>query len=195
MRDTQDAAGAQKLVAVGRVVKPHGIRGELCVEYQANSSELLAKGRTVWLRLPDKTNQPRSITGSRPHQGRWLVTLQGTADRDQAETLRGAEVLVPAGDLPALDENEVYLHEMVGYAVVLENGDPVGVLEGYMDAPRSGYLDHPLRRGQRDFASGNRRDRAGYRHENPHHHHRPARGALGALPLSGHAFHRPHPFS
>lgn len=135
MRDTQDAAGAQKLVAVGRVVKPHGIRGELCVEYQANSSELLAKGRTVWLRLPDKTNQPRSITGSRPHQGRWLVTLQGTADRDQAETLRGAEVLVPAGDLPALDENEVYLHEMVGYAVVLENGDPVGVLEGYMDAP------------------------------------------------------------
>ncbi|GAB6036424.1 ribosome maturation factor RimM [Fundidesulfovibrio butyratiphilus] len=124
-----------KFVAIGRVVKPHGVRGELCVENHASSADLYAVGRVLWLRLPQKSGQGLTVVGVRPHQGRLLVTLEGVADRDRAESLRGAEVLAEAGDLPPPGEDEIYLHEIEGFAVVLENGDPVGVLEGFLDLP------------------------------------------------------------
>lgn len=124
-----------KLVVIGRVVKPHGVRGELCVENHASSPDLYAVGRVLRLRLPRRPEMTLAVTGVRPHQGRLLVTFEGVADRDRAESLRGAEVLTAAADLPAPGEDEIYLHEIEGFAVVLENGERVGVLEGFLDLP------------------------------------------------------------
>ena len=61
-----------KLVAIGRVVKPHGVRGELCVENHASSPDLYAVGRALRLRLPRRPDQTLAVVGVRPHQGRLL---------------------------------------------------------------------------------------------------------------------------
>lgn len=133
------AAEARGLVAVGTVIKPHGIRGELCVDCHADSPLLFEPGRTLLLAAPSAkgggTGRPRpyQISTCREHQGRLLLTFQGIADRDAAETLRGLAVLVPAGDLPEPDEGEVYLHQLLGARVELADGSPVGTFEGILD--------------------------------------------------------------
>lgn len=124
-----------KLVVIGQVIKPHGIRGEFSVESHADSPRLYSPGRRLMLRAPGKRERAVEVLTCRPHQGRLLLTISGVADRDAAEALRGMEVLVPDADLPELDEGEVYLHEIVGFDVVLEDGAKVGVLEGFLDVP------------------------------------------------------------
>ncbi len=131
------AANERGLVAVGTVIKPHGIRGELCVECHADSPLLFAAGRTLLLAAASPKGgtgrpKPYTVSACRTHQGRLLVTLSGIADRDAAETLRGLEILVPAADLPEPDEGEVYLHELIGARVELPDGSPVGTFEGIL---------------------------------------------------------------
>ena len=124
-----------KLVVIGEVIKPHGIRGEFHVANHADSPSLYAPGARVWFRAPGKPERPVNILSCRPHQGRLLLTIEGVTDRDAADALRGMEVVVRAEDMPELDEGEVYLHEIVGYDVVLLDGSKVGVLESFMDIP------------------------------------------------------------
>lgn len=131
------------LVAVGRVTKPHGIRGEFCVESHADSPLLFAPGKTVFLALPAPAGKggapqrpkPYEVATLREHTGRLLLTLKGLADRTFAETLRGAEVLVAEADLPEPDEGEVYLHRLLGSRVLLADDTLVGEFESILDTP------------------------------------------------------------
>ena len=133
------------VVVIGEIVKPHGIRGELSVASHACSPSFFAPGAALGLRRPGKPGDSEAqappirpvrwvtVLSSRPHQGRVLVTLDGVGDRDAAEKLRGLEVVVEA--LPELPEDEVYLHQIVGFDAVLPDGSNVGVLTGFLDAP------------------------------------------------------------
>lgn len=140
------AAPVRGLVAVGTVIKPHGIRGELCVESHADSPLLFGAGRTLLLASSSSGGgkgrpKPYAVTACREHQDRLLVTLAGIADRDAAETLRGLEILVPATDLPEPDEGEVYLHALLGARVETADGNPVGVFEGILEGGAQAEYD------------------------------------------------------
>lgn len=124
-----------KLVVIGEVVKPHGIRGEFCVESHADSPRLFAVGARLGLRGKNRPERFVTVRSCRPHQGRLLLTIEGVEDRDAADALRGLEVVVPPEALPELPDDEIYLHEIVGFACVLPDGTPVGELEGFMDSP------------------------------------------------------------
>ena len=124
-----------KLVVIGGVVKPHGIRGEFSVVNHADSPALYSPGRRLGIRAPGKPERSVEVKTCRPHQGRLLLTIDGVTDRDAADALRGMEIVVPADEMPDLDEGEVYLHELVGFDVVLVDGATVGVLEGFLDVP------------------------------------------------------------
>ena len=125
-----------KLVVIGEVVKPHGIRGELCVESHAESPLLFAVGRKVGLRPQGGPARFVKILASRPHQGRMLLFIEGVGDRNTAETLRRVELVVPSEEMPPLAEGEVYLHEMLGFDVLLAaTGAKIGVLESFLDVP------------------------------------------------------------
>ena len=124
------------VVVIGEVVKPHGIRGELCVKSHAESPLLFAPGRKVGLRPPGGAVRFVKILASRPHQGRMLLFVEGVADRNTAEGLRQVELVVPAQDMPPLAEGEVYLHEMIGFTVLdAASGATIGVLESFLDVP------------------------------------------------------------
>jgi len=128
-----------KLLAIGAVAKPHGIGGELGVVSYACSPSLFAPGAALGLRGPGKSGGAPvrwvKILASRPHQGRFLLTLEGVGDRDAADKLRGLEVVVEASALPELAEDEVYLHAIVGFDAFLPDGTPVGVLTGFLNVP------------------------------------------------------------
>ena len=142
--------GAHGMVAVAHVAKPHGIRGELCMDSHAGSPLLFAPGHTLFLATPAAGGgpgrpRPYTVLASREHTGRMLVTLEGVPDRTAADLLRGAEVFIAEADLPAPDEGEEYLFRLLGSRVFLPDsaapdgktapGEELGVFEAILDTP------------------------------------------------------------
>ncbi|GAA4262140.1 ribosome maturation factor RimM [Dietzia aurantiaca] len=118
-------------LVVGRVVKSHGVRGELVVEVRTDSpEERFAPGS----RLVGRTGRGNStadrdvtIEAARSHSGRLLVRLEGVGDRDTADALRGMLLLVDSGALPdPQDPDEFHDHQLVGLRVVDTSGDRLG---------------------------------------------------------------------
>ena len=115
---------------VGRIVKPHGIRGELVVEPRTDSPEIrFAAGSVLSANLRDGSKRDLTVTAARAHSGRLLVVVEGVADRDGAEGLRGTLLLAPEADLPPTeDPDEFYDHELEGLAVVTVDGTRIGTI-------------------------------------------------------------------
>lgn len=120
----------REMVVVGRIVKPHGIRGELVVEPSGGTLGTLSPGTPI--RIGE--GYDGRLTALRPHQGRWLVCVEACTDRDRAEALRGGELRVDSQRLAPLRSGEWYVHDLVGWQVRDRhgglNGDVVAVIEG-----------------------------------------------------------------
>jgi len=121
-----------EVIHIGDIVKPHGLKGEVVVVFHAEDHELLDHVSHVLLDDGRGGQQRRAVRSWREHQERVLLTLQGVADRNAAEALRGHQVLVPASQLPPADDDEVYLHQLEGCRVVLADGSELGVVEGFI---------------------------------------------------------------
>ena len=128
------------LVAVARVAKAHGISGEISMDIHADSPLLFAPGSTLFLAPPASGRgpgraRPYVVSAARGHGDRLILRLEGVADRNAAEALRGAEVLVAEADLPPPDEGEEYLHRLLGAEVRLADETLVGTFEAILDTP------------------------------------------------------------
>ncbi|ACS78267.1 ribosome maturation factor RimM [Maridesulfovibrio salexigens] len=124
-----------EMLVVAEVVKPHGLRGEVCIESHADSPFLFDEVPCLY--LAKKGQKPRRfvVRSSRKHKGRVLLTFKGVEDRDQAENLRGMEILVREADLPESGDDEVYMYELEGMSVELEDGTVVGTISNFILAP------------------------------------------------------------
>jgi len=129
------ALNDKEFILVGKVVKPHGIRGEFCIKSFADSPFLFDEIKRIFLREGRRRPQPVTVQSWRMHKGMVLMTVNQVADRNRSEELRGAEVLVRAADLPEVEDDEFYLYQVEGFDVVLEDGAPLGVLKGFIEAP------------------------------------------------------------
>ena len=116
-----------QFIVIGRITRPYGIRGEVCVDFYADSPFILEDA--VWLELPPAKPAPYGVIAARFHHNRLLLTLENVPDRNAAELLRNAEVLVPRERLPALKPGEVYLADLPGFTVLLqETGETIGAI-------------------------------------------------------------------
>lgn len=135
------ARGAEdepRFLIVGTVRRPHGIRGDLSVAVQTDSPEqVFVPGRT--LRLGDAEGRPGAdsvtIDAARPFKdGMLLKTVEHTQRDAAAEALRGRTLLIPETEAAPLAEDEVFIHQLVGMAVQVEEQGEIGrvcdVLEG-----------------------------------------------------------------
>jgi 16S rRNA processing protein RimM len=132
-------------VIVGRLGRPHGIRGEVTVEIRTDEPELrFAPGSSVFL----STGKSIKIESIRWHQNLLLVKFEGIKDRNDSETLRGnlVEVEVDDLDLPE-DEDEFYDRQLIGLKVI-ENGAEIGVLEDVLHLPGHDLLSIKLNDGK-----------------------------------------------
>ena len=120
------------MLEVGRVVKPHGIRGEVAVEAVTNRPEVRFAAGSVL----GSDRGPLEVLSGRPHKGRWLVTFAGVDDRNGAEELRG---LVLRAE-PMEEEGALWVHELIGASVVGVDGRSYGVVESVEANPASDLL-------------------------------------------------------
>lgn len=131
---------AHRYVAVAEVARPHGIKGELRLHLFNSESDLLLKRPSVRLRLADGSERDFNITAARPVNKGILVTLSGIADRDQAETLRGASVCVRRDLFPAPSDGEFYTCDIEGADVILASGEAFGQVRGTAHYPTCDVL-------------------------------------------------------
>jgi 16S rRNA processing protein RimM len=118
------------MVVVGRVVRPHGRRGQVVVEADTDfAAERFGAGATVYWRL-DAGVLPVRVTSSRPYDARWVVGFEGVGTIDEAEALRGLELRIPASALRTLAQGTYYTHELVGCRVETADGGAVGEVAG-----------------------------------------------------------------
>jgi 16S rRNA processing protein RimM len=117
-------------LVVGRVVKAHGVTGELVVDVRTDDPETrFAPGTSLRARPKGGTERRLVVDSARPHGGRLLVRVDGVADRDSAEALRGALFLVDSAELPPIeDPDEFYDHQLEGLRVRTTAGADVGTV-------------------------------------------------------------------
>ena len=135
-----------EFIIVGRVRKAHGIRGEVVVEPITDAPDaVFASGRRVFAGTVTGDLAPNRaelhVASSRPFNEGFLVAFAEVPDRNVAETWRGRYLLLPADELPAPSDDEVYVHELPGMRVVLESGEAVGTVEETYELPQGLAID------------------------------------------------------
>jgi 16S rRNA processing protein RimM len=117
-------------LVVGRVVKAHGITGELVVEVRTDDPDTrFAPGSTLRGQSRSGAERTYAVQSVREHGGRLLLRLAGVVDRNTAEDLRGTVFVVDTADLPPIeDSDEYYDHQLEGLRVLTTGGVPVGTV-------------------------------------------------------------------
>lgn len=126
------------LVVVGRIRRSHGVKGVVVVEpTTASADEVFTVGRELIAgtvkgeaALPPRVLR---IEMAEPFQGGYRVQFDGIAGRDEADRWRNRVVLAARADLPEPDENEIYLHDLVGLTVEGPGGEVIGSVEAYYE--------------------------------------------------------------
>lgn len=115
---------------VGRVVKAHGVTGEVVVEVRTDDPEIrFAPGAVLRAKGSDDRQRDYVVEAARAHGGRLLVRFDGVVDRDAADALRGSVFVIDSGDLPTIDEPDTYYdHQLEGLRVRTTGGRDVGTV-------------------------------------------------------------------
>ena len=125
------------LLEIGRIGKPHGLRGELAVDLTSTRADRLAAGSSLEARrLGSDATVPLVVVESRPHGGRHLVRFAGVDDRTAAERLVNATLLA----VPEDSGDDLYVHELIGCAVVDQDGVSRGSVTSVEANPASDLL-------------------------------------------------------
>ena len=113
-------------LVVGRIVRPHGVHGEVVVDVRTDSPDERYTAGTVFATDPAAAG-PLTVSGLRPHQGRLLVTFDGVGDRDLAATLRGVLLCVDSDSVPEPEDPDEFLdHQLVGLRATTPDGEAIG---------------------------------------------------------------------
>jgi 16S rRNA processing protein RimM len=146
-------------LVVGRVGRPHGIRGELTVQVHTDDPDLRFAAGSVLTTEPAERG-PLTISSSRWHSGRLLVRFAGYADRTMAEELRGTLLVMDSAEVGSTaDPDEFHDYELIGLEVVTVAGDPVGAVTDVLHQgqnllvvrPAPDHPDHPGHPGREEI--------------------------------------------
>ena len=132
MSDGSERGAPSDPAVVGRIVRPHGLAGEVVVAPVDPSPVSFEPGSIFWLEgrwLP--------VTRARvDNKGRWVIALEGIADRDAADEIRGTELVVEADELPELETDHYYIYDLVGCRVEDTAGSELGEVVAVVPGPQ-----------------------------------------------------------
>jgi 16S rRNA processing protein RimM len=114
------------MVLVGRIARPHGVRGQVIVNPETDFvEERFASGATMWTRS-ERGDETLTIASARVQNGRPVIGFEGFSSIEAVERLAGLELRVPESTLQTLGEGVYYQHQLVGCAVEHVGGERIG---------------------------------------------------------------------
>ncbi|HUO45393.1 MAG TPA: ribosome maturation factor RimM [Acidimicrobiia bacterium] len=132
-------------VVVGRLGRPHGLRGHLTLVSETDNEERFAPGARLLLPSGDTlVVRSTQMTGN----GR-IIAFEGVADRNKAEKLRGSLLMIPAGERRQLRPGEFWPDELVGLEVRDQQGQALGTVKGVDDLAPQTRLSIATKGGER----------------------------------------------
>lgn len=133
-------AEARPWIAVAEIARPHGVRGELRLRIYSGDPTLLERRPPIRLRDAEGKVSEARIAATRHADKALLVQLEGVADRNAAELLRGKEILVERGEFAPLEEGEFYACDVEGARAEMVTGELVGTVTGLGSYPTCDVL-------------------------------------------------------
>jgi 16S rRNA processing protein RimM len=127
--------GDDSLITVGRILRPHGIRGEVKVVPSTDWPERYNELSSLCLALPDGEKKWIKIEQVSVQQNSVILKLSGFENRSQADTLRSIEIYVREKELPSLPEGHYYIHDLVGMIVKTVLGKKIGSVVDMIQMP------------------------------------------------------------
>lgn len=142
---TTRAAAPDDLVELGRITGAYGVKGWVKVQPHSAQADVLRRAKSWWLARPAPETargvvasvpQACKVLQARPQGATVVAQLEGIADRDQAEALRGCTVQVGRSLFPATADDEYYWVDLIGCAFYSDaDGEParIGVVDEVFD--------------------------------------------------------------
>ncbi len=121
-----------KLLEIGRIGKPHGLRGEVSVRLTTDREERVAAGSVLFL----SSREELIIENSRTHQNKHLVSFKGIDSRESADDISGEKLFAT----PLEDSEAIWVHDLIGKTVADNQGHDRGKIVEIQANPASDLL-------------------------------------------------------
>lgn len=131
------------MVVLGRIIGPHGIRGQIKITPFTEYIDGLLDYSIWWLSKDEKNWRPVHPVSSVIRDDRLIVTLREYSDRTSATELRGLRIAVPRSELPSLPENGeegYYWSDLLGASVLNIRGEILGTVTGLLETGANDVL-------------------------------------------------------
>jgi 16S rRNA processing protein RimM len=129
----------EELLAIGAVVRPHGVQGKIRVRYEGDDPHHFLTLQDIWLGSdPDRVRHYEVCT-IQPQGRQFILSLAGM-DLPKAEAAAGDKVWVPRAYLPPLEEGEYYWQDLIGLEVRTELGEVLGFVEALFETGSNDVL-------------------------------------------------------
>ncbi len=119
------------LLALGKIVKIHGLKGAVKVSSYLESNEVIEKLKDVYLGPGEGKEGSKlfQIKRTRIDKKGFIVEFDGVEKSEEAEKLVGLEVLIPSDRLEQLPDGEYYWKDLIGLEVSTEEGEYLGEID------------------------------------------------------------------
>lgn len=134
----------QTYYRVAKLVKSHGVKGEIKIEPLTPYFNLCDWSRDCWVSDRQSKLSLRTVLSVRWNGHSGFVTLSGIRDRNDADTMTGGFLLIEKSKLPATQEGEYYVHDMIGMNVFTVNGGKIGTLSDIREGPSYDWYEVTL---------------------------------------------------
>ena len=137
---SRNPADWDEMVVVGRIARPHGLRGQLVVSPDTDFvAERFRVGGMLWTRS-DGRQEALTITSARIQKGRPVVAFEGFESIEAVERLTGQELRIPEALLQPLEPGRYYEHQLVGCTAETANGRRIGMVTRVESGPGGSHI-------------------------------------------------------
>ena len=120
----------QDHLAVGRILRPHGVRGDLLIDPYSETIRSIEPESEVFI---GSLQNPHTVSSIRSHQRNLIMHVKGCEDRETAEAFRGCELLLPMQAAEPLPEGVYYRWQILGLAVEEQGGQHLGTVKDILE--------------------------------------------------------------
>jgi len=128
------------LIPLGKIVKPHGILGEVKIRLFNSESKTLKVGQSVWVGIQGKKNESLVIERLTLKSEKSRLKFKNINDRNSAELLRDFTLSVCRDEFPETSDKEFYLIDLIGFDVLDQTGKLLGIVSDIMENPANDIL-------------------------------------------------------